>query len=104
VVVLAVWGGLIIGAVYMTRAIRNVLHGPLPQKFSELPDAYNLWRKIPYALLLVSLLVFGFVPKLLTEKINPAADKVLATAGLTHEGQNAVALAGLQTPKTEIQN
>jgi NADH-quinone oxidoreductase subunit M len=104
VVVLAVWGGLIIGAVYMTRAVRNVLHGPLPQKFSELPDAYNLWRKIPYALLLVSLLIFGFVPKLLTEKINPAADKVLATAGLTHGGQNAVALAGLQNPKTEIQN
>jgi NADH-quinone oxidoreductase subunit M len=104
VVVLAVWGGLIIGAVYMTRAVRNVLHGPLPQKFSELPDAYNLWRKIPYALLLVSLLVFGFVPKLLTEKINPAADKVLVTAGLTHGGQNAVALAGLQNPKTEIQN
>jgi NADH-quinone oxidoreductase subunit M len=104
VVVLAVWGGLIIGAVYMTRAVRSVLHGPLPQKFSELPDAYNLWRKIPYALLLVSLLVFGFVPRLLTEKINPAADKVLATAGLTHEGQNAVALAGLQNPKTEIQN
>jgi len=104
VVVLAVWGGLIIGAVYMTRAVRNVLHGPLPQKFSELPDAYNLWRKIPYALLLVSLLIFGFVPKLLTEKINPAADKVLATSGLTHRGQNVVALAGLQNPKTEIQN
>jgi NADH-quinone oxidoreductase subunit M len=78
VVILAVWGGLIIGAVYMTRAVRNILHGPLPQKFAELPDAYNLWRKFPYASLAGQPPDFGFVPKLLTEKINPDADKVVA--------------------------
>ncbi len=104
VVILAVWGGLIIGAVYMTRAVRAILHGPLPQKFAELPDAYNLWRKIPYALLLVSLLIFGFVPKLLTDKINPDADKVVAVYKPSPEGQSAVALADLRTPKTEIRN
>ena len=104
VVVLAVWGGLIIGAVYMTRAIRNVLHGPLPQKFAELPDAYNFWRKLPYALLLVSLLVFGFVPKLLTDKINPDAGKVLAAASPLRVGSTDVALAGPRQPKTEIGN
>jgi len=27
---LAVWAALVIGAVYMLRAIRNMLHGPLP--------------------------------------------------------------------------
>jgi NADH-quinone oxidoreductase subunit M len=104
VVVLAVWGGLIIGAVYMTRAIRNVLHGPLPQKFAELPDAYNFWRKIPYALLLVSLLVFGFVPKLLTDKINPDAGKVLAIASPVRVVPTDVALAAPRQPKTEIGN
>src|SRR5580692_11077257 len=52
VTILAVWGALIIGAVYMTRAIRNILHGPVPEKFSNLADASNLWRKLPYALLL----------------------------------------------------
>src|SRR5947207_9949514 len=31
VVVLAVWGALIIGAVYLLRAIRNILHGPLEE-------------------------------------------------------------------------
>src|ERR1700678_1012084 len=81
IVVLAVWGALVIGAVYMTRAIRNVLHGPLPEKFAELSDASNLWRKLPYPLLLVSLLIFGFVPRLLTEKINPDAAKVVAAVG-----------------------
>jgi NADH-quinone oxidoreductase subunit M len=104
VVILAVWGGLIIGAVYMTRAIRHILHGPVPQKFAELPDAYNFWRKIPYALLLVSLLVFGFVPKLLTDKINPDAGKVLAAASPLRVGPTDVAVAGLRQPKTEIGN
>ena len=63
----------------MTRAIRNILHGPLPEKWTSLADA-NLWRKVPYALLLVSLLVFGFVPRLLTEKINPDAQKIVDLA------------------------
>src|ERR1019366_9176977 len=67
---IALWGALVIGGIYMTRAIRNILHGSLPEKWSALSDASNAWRKLPYALVLVSLLVFGFWPKLLTEKIN----------------------------------
>jgi NADH-quinone oxidoreductase subunit M len=80
--ILAVWGGLVIGAVYMTRAIRNILHGPLPQKWNQLADASNLWRKLPYALLLASLFIFGCFPKLLTDKIEhdmkPIANMVVA--------------------------
>jgi NADH-quinone oxidoreductase subunit M len=79
ITVIALWGALVIGGIYMTRAIRNVLHGPLPEKWNSLSDA-NLWRKLPYALLLVSLLAFGFWPKLLTEKINPDAQKIVAMA------------------------
>jgi NADH-quinone oxidoreductase subunit M len=79
VTVIALWGGLVIGGVYMTRAVRNILHGPLPEKWNSLTDASNAWRKLPYALLLVSLLVFGFLPKLLTEKINPDAEKIVSS-------------------------
>jgi NADH-quinone oxidoreductase subunit M len=79
VTIIALWGALVIGGIYMTRAIRNVLHGPLPEKWSSLYDA-NIWRKLPYALLLVSLLIFGFLPKLLTEKINPDAQKIISLA------------------------
>ena len=104
VVVLAVWGALVIGAVYMTRAIRNVLHGPLPEKFSELPDAFNLWRKLPYALLLASLLVFGFVPKLLTEKINPDAQKVVTAANVTLQKPNAIAFSETGNSKSDLRN
>ncbi|HEY4415660.1 MAG TPA: NADH-quinone oxidoreductase subunit M [Verrucomicrobiae bacterium] len=103
-VVLAVWGALVIGAVYMTRAIRNILHGPLPEKFANLSDASNFWRKLPYALLLVSLLIFGFVPKLLTEKINPDAQKIVAVAGSPVAKTGAVALAETHNPKSDLRN
>jgi NADH-quinone oxidoreductase subunit M len=74
---LAVWGALMIGALYMLRAMRNVLHGPMPDKWSRISDASNVWRKLPYALLLASLLVFGCFPRLLTEKITPDAEKIV---------------------------
>ncbi|MGH8024076.1 MAG: complex I subunit 4 family protein, partial [Limisphaerales bacterium] len=77
VTVLAVWGGLVIGGIYMTRAVRTMLHGPVPVRFAGLDDA-GLWRKFPYALLLAGLLAFGFVPKLLIRQIEPAANNVLS--------------------------
>ena len=83
VTVIALWGALVIGGVYMTRAIRNVLHGPLPEKWNSLTDAAHLWRKLPYALLLASLFVFGVWPKLLTDKVNPDAGKIVAMLGST---------------------
>ena len=79
VTVLAVWGALIIGAVYMLRAVRAVMHGPMSDKWANLSDA-NLWRKLPYAILIVSLLVFGFFPKLLTEKIKPITEQIVNMA------------------------
>jgi hypothetical protein len=48
----------------------------LPEKFAQVPDAANVWRKLPYALLLTSLLVFGFFPRLLSDKITPDAKKI----------------------------
>jgi NADH:ubiquinone oxidoreductase subunit 4 (subunit M) len=75
---LAIWGALMIGALYMLRAMRNVLHGPMPEKWSGISDATSVWRKLPYALLLASLLVFGCFPRLLTEKITPDAEKIVS--------------------------
>jgi NADH-quinone oxidoreductase subunit M len=85
VTALAVWGGLIIGAVYMLRAVRVVLHGPWQKDGSNLTDATdaNLWRRVPYALLLASLLVFGFFPRLLTDKIKPVTQQIVNTTTAT---------------------
>jgi NADH-quinone oxidoreductase subunit M len=78
-VVAAAWGGLIIGAVYMLRAIRQILHGPLPERWREVPDA-SLWRKVPFALLLAGLLLLGCFPGLLTDKIKPSAEGIVKMA------------------------
>jgi len=78
-VVLATWGALIVGAIYMLRAVRSILHGPLDQKWAELPDAH-LWRKTPFALLVAALLLFGCWPRLLTDKIKPSAEPIVTMA------------------------
>ena len=75
---LAVWGAAVFGAVYMMRAIRSMLHGPLPEKWQAVAESTWPLRKLPYLLLLVSLLVFGCFPRLLTEKIKPDAEKIVA--------------------------
>jgi NADH:ubiquinone oxidoreductase subunit 4 (subunit M) len=80
VTILAVWGAALIGAVYMLRAVRNILHGPLTGDSSQLRDASDPWRRLPFALLLASLLVFGFVPRLLTDKIKPSVETILTMA------------------------
>jgi len=82
VTVLAVWGALIIGAVYMLRAVRAVMHGPLANDRTYATNATdaNAWRKLPHLVLLASLLVFGFFPKLLTEKIKPVTEQIVNKA------------------------
>ncbi len=77
VTILACWGALIIGAVYALRAVRNILHGPLPDKWAGVADAPHLWRKLPFVILLASLLIFGCFPGLLTEKIKPNAEQIV---------------------------
>jgi NADH-quinone oxidoreductase subunit M len=113
VTTLAVWGALMIGAIYMTRAIRNILHGPVSEKFSNLPDASNIWRKFPYVLLLASLLVFGCFPKLLTNQIIPVAQKIVSMANggtvstvvqARSLPKNVVAISEIKNPKSEIRN
>lgn len=84
VMVLAVWGALVIGAVYMLRMVRAVLHGPLGNR-ADVTDATDFWRRLPFALLLAALLVFGFVPNLLTSKITPDAEKIVAMANKVAE-------------------
>ncbi len=72
-----VWSALVIGAVYMLRAVRNVLHGPECELESTPKDASGFSAKLPYALLLAALLLFGFWPRLLTDKISASAQKIV---------------------------
>jgi NADH-quinone oxidoreductase subunit M len=78
-VVIAAWGGLVVGALYMLRAVRSILHGELAGKWAALQDA-NHWRKVPFLLLLGGLIVFGFWPRSLTDKIKVSAEPIVAMA------------------------
>src|SRR5260221_1249466 len=78
-VIAAAWGALIIGAVYMLRAVRNILHGPLAEQWGAVQDA-DAWRKLPFALLLAGLIAFGFWPRGLTDKIRPSAEAIVSMA------------------------
>lgn len=80
IVVLGAWGALIIGAVYMLRAMRTMLQGPLPAQWNGVLDAASAWRKTPFVLLLAALLIFGCFPRLLTDKIRDSAQTILALA------------------------
>lgn len=78
ITVLACWGALIIGATYMLRAVRTVLHGPLVEKWVEIADTPHLWGKAPFILLLACLLVFGCFPRLLTDRIKASITPIVA--------------------------
>ena len=77
VTVLACWGALIIGAVYMLRAMRNILHGPFAEKWVSVTDAPHIWRRAPFIILLACLLIFGCFPRLLADKITPSAKEIV---------------------------
>jgi NADH-quinone oxidoreductase subunit M len=79
--VLAIWGALVIGAVYMLRAIRTILHGPLAPGMEMVPDA-GWSKRVPFILLLGALLAFGFFPRILSDKIAESAKQVLKMTAL----------------------
>jgi len=79
----------------------------LPDKWAGLADATGLWRKLPYALLLASLFVFGCFPRLLTEKITPDAQKIVNLAApVQAAGKTGVqaVFSEIPIPKSEIRN
>src|SRR6267142_2827413 len=93
VTVFACWGALIIGAIYLLRAVRNILQGPLNEKWSNFADAANPWRKAPFVMLVACLIIFGCFPRLLTDKIQPRAQEIVDALNGPHE---------LVPPKTPI--
>ncbi len=89
-VTVAAWGGLVIGAIYMLRAIRSIWHGepalartddadgPAPAE-PTLQDA-NAWRRLPFLLLLGALLWFGVFPGGLANRIKASVDPIVKMA------------------------
>jgi NADH-quinone oxidoreductase subunit M len=101
VTIVACWAALIIGAVYMLRAVRAMLQGPLVEKWANVADASHLWRKTPFILLLTSLILFGFLPRLLTDKIQPSAENIVKMATGVSVAQPTHALIHSPTHSSE---
>lgn len=78
-VIAAAWGGLVIGGVYMLRAIRQVAHGEVSPAVAAGTDARGLCR-LPYAILLIALLFLGVVPGSLVDRIKPSAERIVKLA------------------------
>jgi NADH-quinone oxidoreductase subunit M len=82
--VIAIWGALVIGGVYMLRAIRNIWHGE--KSWQGISDPASAWRKMPFVLLLACLIALGCYPRLLTDCIRssvvPVARMASGEAGL----------------------
>ena len=74
----AIWGALIISAVYMLRAVRDIWHGS--KEWPNITDAAGLWRKLPYGLLLAGLILFGCFPRLLTDGIKVSVSPIVRMA------------------------
>ncbi len=70
VTICAVWG-IVISAIYMLRAYRRIFMGPLPERWSRLPDLAGLPR-VAAVLLIAVMLFFGFFPQLLVNLVTPA--------------------------------
>ena len=78
-VVAGAWGALVIGAIYMLRAVRDIWHGEPAAQPLTLQDA-SAWRKVPFVLLLGALILVGVWPRLLTDKIEPSVKRIIAPA------------------------
>jgi len=79
ITVIAAWSALVIGSLYMMRAIRSILHGPLGGDWTKASDLSPLVATA-LGLLLAALLVFGFAPGLLTKGIEGEVTKIVRLA------------------------
>lgn len=68
--------GVVLSAIYMLRAIRNIFHGE-PVKATESAKDLNLEEKIPAVVLAGALLVVGLYPNLLLNLFNEPVPKVI---------------------------
>jgi len=69
--------GLVLGAAYNLRAVREVAHGPIAEEFRSIPDLLTIdW--LPVAMLALSILALGVWPRLVLS-VSANAMQALAT-------------------------
>ena len=76
VTVLAVWG-IVISAVYILRAVRNIFFGEYPANAKPVCDLMGWSERWPYVMLATALIVIGCYPKILTMFVEPVVKSLL---------------------------
>lgn len=71
--------GLVVTSVYLLRAVRNVFFGTARVSWESLKDARSFMDRSPYVLLLSALVVFGFFPQFLVDRIDAGIRTVVET-------------------------
>lgn len=94
-VVAAAWGALVVAAVYMLRGIRLIWHGPAGAGWEGAMDPVGAWRKLPFVLLLGGLMAMGVWPRLLTDRIEPAARAIAEGVAESRPAPNLAARAAV---------
>jgi NADH-quinone oxidoreductase subunit M len=74
----------VLAAIYLLWSYQRMAFGPVREEHRALPDL-NLREVVVLAPVLALLLVFGVAPSLLTDRIDPATEAVLARVDPTHE-------------------
>jgi NADH-quinone oxidoreductase subunit M len=62
--------GIVITATYLLRAVRNAFFGPRLERWDYVQDANTWFKKLPFAFLIIVLVIFGCFPSLLTDVIH----------------------------------
>ena len=71
------WAALVVGAIYMLRAVRAILHGPPGIAGASGRDIEGGWERWPHAMLLAGLLFLGWLPQVLVGKVEPVAARMV---------------------------
>ncbi len=74
--VVALWG-IVVGAVYLLRAVRDAFLGPRNPRWDSLHDAEG-FQRVPFVLLITALMITGCFPQLLVRPITEGLTPILA--------------------------
>jgi NADH-quinone oxidoreductase subunit M len=76
--ILATWG-IVVTGVYLLRTVKAAFFGAMPRRWESLEDARTPFQKMPFVLLVGTLLLFGFWPAPLLSWIRQGVEPIVAT-------------------------
>ena len=91
---------MVLAAIYLLWSYQRMAFGPVREEHRSLPDV-SLREVVVLAPVLALLLVFGVAPKLLTDRIDPATEAVIARVAPDHRTDVEVADRAIADPSLD---